>query len=83
MFIASKYKDMLAPEIGDFVHITDRAYTKSLIREIEIKNPRHLGFELGHLLPLHSQTERLEMSKTPPSLKIKGHCQIDHSKSSS
>ena len=42
MFIASKYKEMFAPEIGDFVHITDRAYTESQIREIEIKNPRHL-----------------------------------------
>ena len=28
MFIASKYKEMFAPEIGDFVHITDCAYTE-------------------------------------------------------
>ena len=53
MFIASKYKEMFAPEIGDFVHITDRAYTESQIREIEIKNPCHFGFELGRPLPLH------------------------------
>jgi hypothetical protein len=34
MFIASKYKDMCAPEIADFVYITDRAYTESQIREM-------------------------------------------------
>ena len=29
MFIASKYKEMSAPEIGDFVHITDCAISVS------------------------------------------------------
>ena len=29
MFIASKYKEMFAPEIGDFVHITDCAISVS------------------------------------------------------
>ena len=37
MFIASKYKEMYAPEIGDFVYITDRAYTKSQMREMEMR----------------------------------------------
>lgn len=53
MFIASKYEEMYAPEIGDFVYITDRAYTESQIREMEVKILASLGFELGRPLPLH------------------------------
>ena len=30
MFIASKYEEMYAPEIGDFVQITDRIYRSIL-----------------------------------------------------
>lgn len=28
MLIASKYEDIYAPEISDFVYITDKAYTR-------------------------------------------------------
>ena len=46
MFIASKYKEMFAPEIGDFVHITDRAYTESQIRECSVRKSHtwQIGF---------------------------------------
>lgn len=53
MFIASKYEEMYAPEIGDFVYITDRAYTESQIREMELRILSALNFELGRPLPLH------------------------------
>lgn len=53
MFIASKYEEMYAPEIGDFVYITDQAYTESQIRQMEIKILDALGFQLGRPLPLH------------------------------
>ncbi len=53
MFIASKYEEMYAPEIGDFVYITDRAYSESQIREMEMKIMRTLDFNLGRPLPLH------------------------------
>jgi len=53
MFIASKYEDMYAPEIGDFVYITDRAYTEPQIRDMEIKILHTLCFDLGRPLPLH------------------------------
>jgi len=53
MFIASKYEEMYAPEIGDFVYITDQAYTESQIRDMETKILGALGFELGRPLPLH------------------------------
>jgi len=53
MFIASKYEEMYAPEIGDFVYITDKAYTESQIREMEMKILQALAFDLGRPLPLH------------------------------
>merc|ERR1712198_394241 len=53
MFIAAKYEEMYAPEIGDFVYITDNAYTQSQIREMEIKIMGVLKFDLGRPLPLH------------------------------
>jgi len=53
MFIAAKYEEMYAPEIGDFVYITDNAYTQSQIREMEIKIMSVLKFDLGRPLPLH------------------------------
>lgn len=31
MLIASKYEEIYAPEIRDFVYITDKAYTKEQI----------------------------------------------------
>merc|ERR1712126_197944 len=53
MFIASKYEEMYAPEIGDFVYITDRAYTEPQIREMEMKILSTLSSDLGRPLPLH------------------------------
>jgi cyclin B len=35
MLIASKYEEMYAPEVADFVYITDNAYTKKEIRDME------------------------------------------------
>ncbi|XP_013780222.1 G2/mitotic-specific cyclin-B-like [Limulus polyphemus] len=53
MFIASKYEEMYAPEIGDFVYITDNAYTKKDILKMECLILRVLEFNLGRPLPLH------------------------------
>ena len=33
MFIASKYEEIYAPEVRDFVYITDNAYSKTEIFE--------------------------------------------------
>lgn len=35
MLIASKYEEIYAPEVRDFVYITDNAYTKEEILEME------------------------------------------------
>jgi cyclin B len=53
MLIASKYEEMYAPEIGDFVYITDNAYSSADIRKMECLILRTLAFNLGRPLPLH------------------------------
>ena len=59
-----------APEIGDFVYITDNAYSQSQIREMEIKIMGVLKFDLGRPLPLHflrrnSKAGQLKTSSWP------------------
>lgn len=53
MFIAAKYEEMYSPEIGDFVYITDNAYSESQIRQQEIEMIKILDFNLERPLPLH------------------------------
>ncbi|XP_069046639.1 G2/mitotic-specific cyclin-B2 [Lepisosteus oculatus] len=53
MLIAAKYEEMYAPEIGDFVYITDNAFSKAQIRQMEMLILKELNFELGRPLPLH------------------------------
>lgn len=53
MFIASKVEEMYAPEINDFVYITDNAYSSLEIRETELRILRSINFALGRPLPLH------------------------------
>eukprot|EP01135_Chromosphaera_perkinsii_P007060 Nk52_evm3s683 gene=Nk52_evmTU3s683 len=53
MLIACKYEEIYTPEVGDFVYITDNAYDKYEILEMERTMLRTLGFDLGVPLPLH------------------------------
>ncbi|KAM4748989.1 G2/mitotic-specific cyclin-B2-like [Rhinophrynus dorsalis] len=53
LFIASKYEEMYCPEISDFVYITDNAFSKAAIREMEMLILKELNFDLGRPLPLH------------------------------
>jgi len=53
MFISSKVEEMYAPEINDFVYITDNAYTAGEIRQMELKILNTLGFNFSRPLPLH------------------------------
>jgi len=53
MFTASKVEEMYAPEINDFVYITDNAFSAAEIRQMEIKVLSTLNFALGRPLPLH------------------------------
>ena len=53
MLLASKYEEMYAPEIGDFVYITDNAYDKAQIRKMEALIFKSLNFSVGKPLCLH------------------------------
>ncbi|XP_039250514.2 G2/mitotic-specific cyclin-B2-like [Styela clava] len=53
MLLASKYEEMYAPEVSDFVYITDKAFTRSQILQMEIFILKTLDFNLGRPLPLH------------------------------
>ncbi|XP_073319883.1 G2/mitotic-specific cyclin-B2-like isoform X2 [Pagrus major] len=53
MLVACKYEEMYAPEVGDFAYITDNAFTKAQILEMEQVVLKTLNFELGRPLPLH------------------------------
>ncbi|OAD52933.1 G2/mitotic-specific cyclin-B [Eufriesea mexicana] len=53
MFIASKYEEMYSPDINDFVYITDNAYSKEEILQMEMLIVRTLDYSFGRPLPLH------------------------------
>jgi hypothetical protein len=53
MFVASKYEEMFAPEVGDFVYICDNAYVKDEILQMEKTIVRTLNFNFSRPLPLH------------------------------
>ncbi len=53
MFVACKYEEMYPPEIGDFVYITDGAYTEAQIRRMEVAVMAALDFDLGRPLPIN------------------------------
>ena len=53
MLIASKYEEMYAPEVRDFVYITDNTYTSEQIRAMERDMLRVMDYSLGAPLCLH------------------------------
>ena len=53
MLIASKYEEMYAPEVKDFVFITDDTYSSEEIRKMEIWMLSVLEYSLGTPLCLH------------------------------
>ena len=52
MLIASKYEEMYAPEVKDFVYITDNTYTSKQIQEMEIKIMEKLDYYFGDALAM-------------------------------
>jgi hypothetical protein len=46
MLIASKYEEIYAPEVKDFVYITDKAYTKEEILKMEYHMLTTLDFDM-------------------------------------
>ncbi|CAJ1366389.1 unnamed protein product [Effrenium voratum] len=46
MFVAAKFEEIYPPEVKDFVYITDNAYSKEDILNMEVSMLRTLNFEL-------------------------------------
>jgi cyclin B len=84
MLLASKYEEIYAPEINDFVYITDKCYTAHDIQKMEIDMLKVLQFDIGRPLPIHflrryskansSQPEKHNMAKFIMEL-----CLVDYS----
>lgn len=53
LFMASKYEEMMPPEISDFVYVTDDTYVKEQILAMEMKIFSVLEFNLSKPLPIH------------------------------
>jgi len=53
MFLASKVEEIFAPEISDFVYITDNAYTGEEIKHMELKIINALNFDLCRPISLN------------------------------
>jgi hypothetical protein len=51
MLIASKYEEIYAPEVRDFVYITDKSYTKEEILKMEYKILSTLKFDMLSVYP--------------------------------
>lgn len=53
LFMASKYEELMPPEINDFVYVTDDTYSKEQILKMEMRIFSKLGFNLSKPLPIH------------------------------
>ncbi|XP_011404046.1 PREDICTED: G2/mitotic-specific cyclin-B-like [Amphimedon queenslandica] len=53
MLIASKYEEMYAPEVADFVYITDSTYSNTEIKAMERNILKTLDYSFGNPLCLH------------------------------
>lgn len=51
MLIASKYEEIYAPEVRDFVYVTDKAYSKEEIMKMEYKILSTLNFDVLTVYP--------------------------------
>lgn len=73
MLVASKFEEMYAPEVGDFAYITDNAYTKCQILEMERVVLRTIKFQLGRPLPLHFLRRNSKVGNVSPGLSFQTH----------
>jgi len=53
MLIASKIEEIYAPEVNDFVYITDDAYTANDIKQMELRILKAIKCDLGDPLPIN------------------------------
>lgn len=74
MFVACKYEEMYCSEIGDYVYITDKAYTKQQIRRMEVTLLKKLNFYISFPLPLHFLRRNSKAAQVRNSNRMKVIC---------
>ncbi|XP_072297886.1 G2/mitotic-specific cyclin-B2-like isoform X3 [Eucyclogobius newberryi] len=65
MLVACKFEEMFAPAVGDFAYITDNAFSKAQILEMEQLLLRSIKFQLGGPLPLHFLRRASKVASSP------------------
>jgi len=65
MLIASKFQDINPPKISDFVYITDNAYTKEDILQMEVVILADLKFDLCIPTPAHFMERYQRLNQCP------------------
>lgn len=68
MLIASKYEEIYAPIVKDFVYITDNAYSKEEILSMERKMLHTLDFEVNTTSSYRFLERLIKISKVEPIL---------------
>lgn len=68
MLIASKYEEIYAPIVKDFVYITDNAYTKEEILHMEMKMLHTLDFEINFTSSYRFLERFIKVAKVEPIL---------------
>eukprot|EP00026_Physarum_polycephalum_P008177 Phypoly_transcript_08256.p1 GENE.Phypoly_transcript_08256~~Phypoly_transcript_08256.p1 ORF type:complete len:445 (+),score=82.88 Phypoly_transcript_08256:70-1404(+) len=64
MLLASKYEEIYSPELRDFIHIADKAYTREEILRMERLMLTTLDFNLSASTPLHFLRRYSKASKS-------------------
>ncbi|KAI0567813.1 Cyclin [Gracilaria domingensis] len=78
MFIASKYEEIYAPEVGDFVYISDKAYTKDEILSMEAFILNALNFDVTVPSSLTFMRRCLNAAKTISGTDLAAHRHLTH-----
>jgi len=53
LLVAAKFEEMYPPQINDFVYVTDKAYSKQDIIQMEVSMLTSLGFQICRPSPTH------------------------------
>ena len=72
MLIASKYEEIYAPEITDFVHISLDTYTRAEVRQMERDMLREVDYRLGAPSPLQF------LRRLSKIVKVRAHSRSNH-----
>lgn len=70
MLVAAKYEEIYAPQVDEFVYITDNTYTRNEVIQMERKILDLLGFELTAPTPKHFLRRFIKSSEADPKTEL-------------